>query len=357
LNLQSALLYALLSPKRASNLAQTRIEAVSGMQPIGDQIVGKGAVTWLLTLVTLMLCPALALAQSLSFECNLFEPPTVPCGTNTLKLSNPNFDLENSSDDVGPSSDPSMISPSVVIAPETETKQHFKWKRALVETAAFFGIEQAFVVQDDFHWVTIENGIPFNHYWRDYTHSLSTWASAGWDDGDSFLTNYIGHPMQGALTGYIQVQNDPQGEKLEFSMSKAYWWSRFKAMMWNAAYSTQWKIGPVSEMTVAKYGTAARSQWSRDGTWPCKKDCVSGVGQVDLVITPTAGLGWMVMEDALDRSLVRKVESSTSNRFLIDFTRCAVNPIRSGATMLHGRRPWYRASRPGGGMELPNPAR
>src|SRR5690242_15697412 len=42
-------------------------------------------------------------------------------------------------------------------------KQGFHWKRALFESFTFFAIEQAYVVHDDYRWVTSENGIPFNH--------------------------------------------------------------------------------------------------------------------------------------------------------------------------------------------------
>ncbi|MBV9623450.1 MAG: hypothetical protein JOZ14_05675 [Acidobacteria bacterium] len=224
--------------------------------------------------------------------------------------------------------------------------QGFHWRRALTESFAFLAIEQAYVVHEDYRWVTIENGVPFNHYWRDYKQSLSTWIHSGWDDGDPFLYSYVGHPIQGALTGYIEIQNDPQGEKLEFSRTRAYWWSRTKALLWDSAYSTQWNIGPLSELTVEKYGAHVRSPWNRDGTWPCtRRPCFTGVGQVDLVITPTAGLGWMLTEDFLDRNIARRLEGATRNRFLIDFVRCALNPIRGGANILHAKAPWYRASR------------
>src|SRR2546426_10273562 len=87
--------------------------------------------------------------------------------------------------------------------------------------------------------------------------------------------------------------------KLEFSNTKAYWRSRFKATLWNAAYSTQWNIGPLSEMTFEKYGTRTRPPWNQNGTWPCKtRNCFTGVGQVDLVITPVGGLGWLLAEDS-----------------------------------------------------------
>jgi hypothetical protein len=226
-------------------------------------------------------------------------------------------------------------------------KEGFHWRRALTESFAFLLIEQAYVVHTDFNWVVSENGIPFNHYWRDYKQSLSAWTQSGWNDGDPNWFGYVGHPIQGALTGFIQIQNDPRSEKLEFSNTKEYWWSRFKAALWNTAYSTQWNLGPVSEVTVEKYGTKDRAPWTYAGTFPCSHHCLTGVGQIDIVMTPLGGTGWLVGEDILDRTIVRRVEGATQNRFIIDAIRCALNPIRGGANILHGKQPWYRASRDG----------
>jgi hypothetical protein len=225
-------------------------------------------------------------------------------------------------------------------------KQSFHWRRALTESLTFLLIEQAYVVHTDFRWVVSENGIPFNHYWRDYKQSLSEWTQSGWDDGDPNWFGYIGHPIQGALTGFIQIQNDPRSEKLEFSRTKAYWWSRLKAGLWNTAYSTQWNLGPLSEVTVEKYGSKDRLPWNQNGSFPCtSKNCYTGVGQIDIVMTPLGGMGWLIGEDFLDKKVVRRVEAATQNRLLIDTARVALNPIRAGANMLHGEHPWYRASR------------
>lgn len=223
--------------------------------------------------------------------------------------------------------------------------ERFHWGRALFESFVYLSIAQAYVVKDDYRWVVSEHGVPFNHYWRDYKQSLNTWIHSGWDDGDPKLYSYVGHPNEGALTAFIQIQNDPQGRDLELSNSKAYWWSRFKAFWFAAAYSTQWSLGPMSELTIEKYGTKNRSPWTHAGTWPCYEHCLTGVGQVDVVITPVAGLGWVLGEDFLDKNVARRLEGRTRNLFLIDVTRCALNPIRSGANVLHGKRPWYRASR------------
>jgi len=236
-------------------------------------------------------------------------------------------------------------SEGAAIAPVPAKTEGFHWRQALTESFTFLVIEQAYVVHTDFGWVVSENGVPFNHYWRDYKQSLSAWVHSGWNDGDPNWFGYVGHPIQGALTGFIQIQNDPQGEKLEFSKTKAYWWSRSKAALWNAVYSTQWNLGPLSEVTVEKYGTKDRPPWNYNGSYPCSKHCLTGVGQIDIVMTPIAGTGWLIGEDFLDKEVVRRVEGATENHVLIDSVRCALNPIRGAAYILHGRPPWYRASR------------
>jgi hypothetical protein len=97
-------------------------------------------------------------------------------------------------------------------------------------------------------------------------------------------------------------------------------------------------------MTVEKYGTKDRPPWNADGSFPCNtKTCYSGVGKVNLVMTPVGGFGWMLAEEAMDKKITEQlVETHTQNRFLIDAVRSSLNPIRGGANILHGKRPWYR---------------
>ena len=248
-------------------------------------------------------------------------------------------------------------SASMLVSGTRPRKQGFHWRRALFESFTLLSIEQAYVVHDDWKWVAgvdSERGVPFNHYWSDYKHSLSTWLHSGWNDGDPNLYGYLGHPVQGLATSYIYLQNDPKSEKLEFSKTKAYWRSRLMATLWNAAYSTQWNIGPLSEPTIEKYGTLNRGAWNQNGTWPCTtKHCYTGMGQIDLVMTPLGGLGWLVGEDFLDKNVTKRVEGSTQHRFLIDLVRCGIDPVRVGTNFLHGKRPWYRA-RDAGELHFPS---
>lgn len=299
----------------------------------------------------LLVISSLAFCQLPSSHCDSAAISLADCPF--LTGSNPPLEAEPELPSVAPGdtadrdpNPPNRQVPDYLISPVPDlSHEHFHWGRALFESFLYLSIAQAYVVHDDYRWVVVENGVPFNHYWRDYKESLNTWIHSGWDDGDPKLYSYVGHPNEGALTAFIQIQNDPQGRDLELANSKAYWWSRFKAFWFAAAYSTQWSLGPLSELTVEKYGTKSRSPWTHAGTWPCYQHCVTGVGQVDVVITPVAGTGWVVGEDFLDKNITRRLEGHTRNLFLVDVTRCALNPIRSGANVLHGKRPWYRASR------------
>jgi hypothetical protein len=313
-------------------------------------------------LVVVPLFSAVCLSQLLSVRCDASKGDIPDCALLTLvepaqpqSIELPTTLLDRRADTAGSSgakTDVEAASRAAVMVNVPIEKEGFHWRQALKESLTFLVIEQAYVVHTDFNWVVSENGVPFNHFWRDYTQSLSEWTHSGWNDGDPNWFGYVGHPIQGALTGFIQIQNDPASEKLEFSRTKAYWWSRFKAALWNAAYSTQWNLGPFSEPTVEKYGTKDRLPWNYNGSFPCSRHCVTGVGQIDIVMTPLGGTGWLIGEDFLDSKVVRRVEGATQNRFLIDTVRVALNPIRGGANVLHGKSLWYRASRDAEGMNL-----
>lgn len=57
-------------------------------------------------------------------------------------------------------------------------------------------------------------------FFRDYLRSVR--GLSGWGDGDGFVTNYLGHPAMGAISGYVQIQNDPRGMRMQISRSNDY---------------------------------------------------------------------------------------------------------------------------------------
>src|SRR5258708_24599772 len=293
---------------------------------------------------------AMAFGQASNPRCDANLKACAAAGIEVLSsaegFSSTSTDLTDHDLSPGGVAAPSHTNPDPGTAVYQPADKHFHWGRALSESFTFLLIEQAYVIHTDFRWVVSQNGIPFNHYWRDYTESLSQWTHSGWNDGDPDWFGYIGHPIQGALTGFIQIQNDPKSERLEFSGTRAYWKSRLKSMLWNAAYSTQWNLGPLSEPTVEKYGAKDRAPWNQNGSFPCSsKHCYTGVGQIDIVMTPLAGTAWRVRGDFLDTKFVRHVGDTTQALRLVDTVRVALNPLRGGANILHGKHPWYRASR------------
>jgi hypothetical protein len=305
---------------------------------------------YLFVAIILLLWPTGALGQSATPPCDsllLAENCVQPANS---ELTSASSIATSSTDDTIPSDPSSQTTSSAVSNPDTTgisegEKESFHWGRALKEAGTFLVIEQAWVVHTDFPWVVSERGIPFNHYWRDYKQSLTRWWEVGWSAGENPMYNYVGHPIQGAITEYIFFQNDPKSRYLEFSKSKAYWISRVKATIFNGVYSTQWSIGPISEMTVEKYGSNDRPPWTASNAYPCNpkiQQCYWGVGKVNLVMTPVGGLGWVLAEDWMDKNIVRRVERKTTNRLFIDTVRCTFNPIRAAGNILHGNRPWFR---------------
>src|SRR5215203_3072545 len=215
------------------------------------------------------------------------------------------------------------ITPVLPLSNPVTQDTTFEWKPALSQSMRFLFVEHGFrlVMQPK---TRQRLGGPFV---SDYIESVKTLS--GWGDGDIWFINYVGHPMQGAMSGYIQVQNDPEGRHLEFSNDKRYWRSRLKALAWNAAYSTQFEVGPISESSIGNVG-------QRKGT----------SGYVDLVMTPTGGFAVMLAEDALDRFLVKRWESRTNSLQMRGVYRVAFNPCRAFANVLRGKSPWFRDARP-----------
>ncbi|MBX7222430.1 MAG: hypothetical protein K1Y36_20950 [Blastocatellia bacterium] len=204
----------------------------------------------------------------------------------------------------------------------------FQWAPAFKQSFHFLIIQHLFRFGTESGTRSEFNGPFFKDYFK------SVGSLRGWDDGDPFLVNYIGHPMQGAVTGYIQIHNDPKGICQEVGFNRGYWNSRLKAMGWSALYSTQFEIGPISEASlgnVGKFGT---------------KKSPHPMAFVDLVVTPTLGTGVIVGEDLLDKYVIQKIERQTANRTVRLLTRSFLNPSRSFANLLRSKWPWYRDGRP-----------
>lgn len=208
-----------------------------------------------------------------------------------------------------------------------EPVDRFQWGEAFKQSMLFLGIQHSFRLATEQGSRADLKG-PF---WKDYWKSLT--SLKGWEDGDPFIVNYIGHPMMGSVTGYIQIQNDPKGIDEQLSLKKSYWMSRLKALGWSAAYSTQFELGLISEATLGNIGIRPYGK------------AKNPMAYVDLVVTPVLGTGWLVGEDALDQYFIRRLERRLPNRTTLILIRSFLNPTRSFANLMRGKWPWHRDDR------------
>jgi hypothetical protein len=224
----------------------------------------------------------------------------------------------------------------------------YHWKGLFLQSFAFNMLSNATRImtadQSDRHVLLNK---PF---WSDYWASLQQYNMRRWNDGDSIKVNYIGHPMEGAIAGFIEIQNDPRGRELRISRDRRYWNSRFRAFLWATVYSTQFEIGPFSEATIFNQGGF---------TYPigCKKDDLAceatakytnNTGWVDFIITPIVGTLWVFGEDTIDRYISDPLVRRHPDSFGIKMVRTSLNPPASLANILRGHFPWWRDyERPG----------
>lgn len=207
--------------------------------------------------------------------------------------------------------------PKPAVSETLTDDKSFNWASAIQQSLIFLGVQHGYAMTQPKTRQDLKG--PF---FKDYLRSVK--SLHGWDDGGKFFTNYIAHPLEGSLVGFIQVQNDPKGVGLRFGKSNAYWRSRLKALAWSAAWSTQFEIGPISQASIGNVGLHGKQTY------------------VDLVVTPVAGVGLLVVEDALDKHLVRRIELNTKSLYLTIASRMLLNPTRSIANILRFKKPWYR---------------
>jgi hypothetical protein len=157
----------------------------------------------------------------------------------------------------------------------------------------------------------------------------------GWKDGDGTFTNYVAHPLQGATTGRIFVNNSDFAKRQVFGKSKDYWESRFKALVWSAVWSAQFELGPFSEASLGNVGMN-------------KVNGHSTMAYVDLVITPVVGTVVLIGEDAIDKYILRNwLERKSGYKVTskIKILRSLLTPTTSVSNLLRGKVPWKRDNR------------
>jgi hypothetical protein len=212
--------------------------------------------------------------------------------------------------------------------------------------AAFW---QSFGVNLFYHtWrVAFDPGMRWNlahkPFFHDWFASYKGYDMDRWGDGDDFIVNDVGHPLEGAVFARTFLQNSPRSQ-VAIGKNSRYWSSRLKAMAWAAAWSVQLEIGPISETSFGNQGgftyvPGCGTYLSCLNNPKYKKPPTNNTGWTDFVMTPTVGLAWVLGEDTLDKYVAAPM--AVNHRILGGrILRTALEPSRSFAAVFAGKFPW-----------------
>ncbi len=214
---------------------------------------------------------------------------------------------------------------SATVSPGDEriSDSKFRWQFATQESLLFTGIMHAFNVGTEAGTRDALNG----HWFQQYVQSVT--ELRGWSDGDTFMSPYVGHTIEGSVFGYIERQNDGQYRNVQWGDGHDYFISLLRSLAFSAVWHTQWKIGPISEASIGNVMLHASP------------------GFITLADTPTLGAVAMIAEDTADRYLIIGLENRTANRPLIALARSFLNPGRAFANVMAFKVPWHRDTRIG----------
>jgi hypothetical protein len=217
-----------------------------------------------------------------------------------------------------------LLSPIKPVQITTEEQRGVDWGHLVKQSLVFLSVENAFRCATE---AGTRGGFS-NPFFPSYLNSVGNLH--GWNDGDPFLVNYVGHPMQGAVSGFLWTQNDRAYRDIQFGQNRRYWKGKLRGAAYSYIYSVLFEIGPVSEASIGNIQSYYPQQ-----------------GFVDHIVTPVVGLGWSIAEDALDQYFIRYLERRTSSNWVRLLVRGGLNPARSMANVMALRHPWYRDNRPG----------
>jgi len=216
------------------------------------------------------------------------------------------------------------VLPAPITPASSEVERGVRWSELARASSRFLAIEHSFRLLTE---PGTREGLK-GSFIRNYGRSVANLH--GWADGDEFYVNYVGHPMQGGVAGFLWVQNDLAYRHSVFGRDRQYWKSRLRAAAFIWCYSTQFEIGPLSEASIGGIQSLFPQQ-----------------GFVDHVITPSMGMGWMIGEDVVDRYIIEPIEARIGNRWARIAARGVLNPSRSFSNVISGRAPWARTTRAG----------
>jgi hypothetical protein len=172
-------------------------------------------------------------------------------------------------------------------------------------------------------------------WFQRWINSAADWKWTRWSDSNPFLDDYIGHPMMGAVTNDLWIQNDPKSMTLVQSNTWPYWRRMLRAEAFTTIYHFEWKLGPIGEASIGHNGD--HPQYTANGV-------TYGTGDVELVTTPIVGGLWTMGEDAIDKHVIARLEDHPRSPLAL-LGISFLTPAQGTANILRFRPPWYRDTR------------
>ena len=206
------------------------------------------------------------------------------------------------------------------------------WHQLIIEASVFNAFQNAGNLYTGYwyRWETTHG-----KWFQRWFDSDLGWNWNHWVDGNPAMDQYLGHPFMGSITDYMWIQNDPKGATVEIG-EPGYWKSRMRALVFTTVYHGEWKFGPFGEAGVGHIGdhpTHTVAGQPRNDT-----------GDVELVTTPVGGLVWTVLEDELDKHVVKRFEETPRRPYAL-LLMSFLTPSRATANILRWRTLWYRDDR------------
>src|SRR5689334_17416425 len=169
-----------------------------------------------LPVLTVYLC--LALAANHSGTIRTWESLSPQAAPEPLDADVTTADPALPPDVISPVAKP--ILPEARKTGERESGSSINWAGVYQSSARFLAVEHGFRLLTEPGTRSGLKGSFIRNYWR----SVSNLH--GWADGDEFYVNYVGHPMQGSVAGFLWAHNDLRYRRAEFGTDPIYWKAR-----------------------------------------------------------------------------------------------------------------------------------
>lgn len=227
-----------------------------------------------------------------------------------------------------------------VQATATPLSRKWNWKASTLQTFEFTMFDHVWRAAFD---PSLRYQLAHKPFFHDWFASYGGYNLHRWGDGDDFVVNYVGHPLQGAVSSRLYLQNDPRSH-VSISKNRNYWIPLLQSTAWSAIWQVQWKVGPFSETSFGNAGgwlyvPGCGTYLSCLNNPKYPKPPTNNTGLTDWISTPLIGDAWVLAEDTLDRYVVVPV-ARNHRIFGGRVLRACLEPSRDFGALFAGKFVW-----------------